>query len=80
MKPWVMSGALTLETYPFDTICIECRKCGRAGRYRRETLQSRFGDKAAMPDVLAQVADCRRRRNASDPCGVVYPDLRRRTS
>lgn len=68
-------GSMTVETYPYDPVRLACRKCGRAGQYRRTTLLDRFGPDAAMPDVLAALADCPRRGNASDPCGVIYPDL-----
>ena len=66
---------VTVETYPFDPIRLACKACGRTGRYRRATLLARFGPAESMPDVLTALAACPRHGNASDPCGVHYPDL-----
>lgn len=68
-------GALTVASYPLDSVRLSCRKCGREGRYRRSTLVERFGPEARMPDVLRVLADCPRYGNTGDPCQAIYPDL-----
>jgi hypothetical protein len=73
-----VTTALTLRTYPRDPVNVACRKCGRIGCYLRQSLIARFGDDATMPDVLMKIADCQHRGNATNPCGVIYPNLARR--
>ena len=67
--------ALTLADFPGDMIRFACDRCDRRGRYRRATLLDQFGAGAVLPDVLNGLANCKRARNASDPCGAHYPDL-----
>jgi hypothetical protein len=74
-----VTGTLTVQTYPHDPVRVACRKCGRDGRYSRRSLVARFGADASMPDVLPKLTACPRRGNASDPCGVIYPDLARQS-
>lgn len=46
-------GTYTLIDYPArSSIEIHCPKCGREGRYRRESLLDRYGPTQALPDVL----------------------------
>jgi hypothetical protein len=71
-------GALSPSTFPHDLIRLACERCGRRGQYRRSTIIRRFGADASMPDVLRRLAACERAGNASDPCGVRYPDLVKR--
>lgn len=68
-------GAVTVASYPFDTVRLSCPKCGREGRYTRASLINRFGAGACMPDVLRELADCARYGSMGDPCQAVYPDL-----
>jgi len=42
-----VTGALTLATCGLDPLMVACPRCGRAGRYRRDTLIARFGADAA---------------------------------
>lgn len=71
------TGALTLRTFPHDTVRLSCAKCGRRGQYRRARLIDRFGSNSAMPDVLRELAQCRDWRDMSRPCRALYPDLMR---
>jgi hypothetical protein len=68
-------GAWTVATYPHDLVRLACGRCERQGQYRRAALVQRFGANASVPDVLHRIAQCPRVGNASDPCGVCYPDL-----
>jgi hypothetical protein len=70
------NGAITLQDYPRDHVfTVSCAKCGRAGKYRWETLAQRYGLAMGLPDMLAQIsADCPKRQQEvwSDRCGVIY--------
>jgi hypothetical protein len=68
------AGANVVANLPEAMTTIACAKCGRMGRYRRETFLRRFGPDAPLPDVLNLLADCPRRGNASDPCAAVYSE------
>jgi hypothetical protein len=70
-------GALTVATYPFDTVLIRCMPCGREGRYQRASLMHRFGRDTAMPDVLCAITEgCPRNAPfATERCKAIYPDL-----
>ncbi len=72
-----MTGPLTLAEYPEEIVSVSCRKCDRRGRYRRSSLMALYGKKAALPDVLAQLArDCPKRGGiGNDSCGAYFPDL-----
>lgn len=71
-------GALTVATYPFDTVLIRCAPCGREGRYGRASLARRFSEDTAMPDVLCAITEgCPRNAPfATERCKAIYPDLR----
>ena len=70
------AGAYLVSDPPADRVCrIAGRKCDRRGAYRPETLAARFGMNAALPDVLVRLsADCPRRGDFSNPCGVICLD------
>lgn len=51
-----MTGARILADYPDAMVRIACRRCDRRGQYRRTTLIALYGEEAALPDVLAQLA------------------------
>jgi hypothetical protein len=72
-------GAYTLTDYPAGSLIeIDCPKCRRHGRYRRETLLEWFGPNVTLPDVLVGLSsDCLRRGAGrySDPCDAVYRTL-----
>lgn len=68
-------GAYSLAGFPLAVVRIDCPRCGRSGRYRLTSLVARFGGDAALPDVLAQLAQCDRRGSFSTPCGAKFSDL-----
>lgn len=51
MKHAPLGGALRLRDGP-DWIEIRCEECDRYGRYRKTNLLAKYGDDAAMPDIL----------------------------
>jgi hypothetical protein len=67
-------GAYIVAELPEGLTEIACTKCGRRGRYKRETLLDRFGPNKALPDVLIALANCPRRSNPSDPCEARYSE------
>ncbi len=66
------AGAYLDSDLPESVTTIACAKCGRRGRYRRATLVARLGLDAPLPTLLNKLAYCRRHRNASDPCAVMF--------
>jgi len=68
------AGSYRVHELPEGLTAIHCPKCGRLGRYRRETLLRRFGPDAPLPHVLNLLADCPKRRDMNDPCAVVYSE------
>ena len=66
------NGAHTVSDLPPGLTEIECPKCGRRGRYKRETLVSRFGPDQTLPAMLTAVAACRKARDMADICGVRF--------
>jgi hypothetical protein len=54
---------------------MECRRCDRAGSYRKAGL-ARFGADIALPDLHLALATCERRADFSRPCGARFTDLR----
>ena len=61
------------------TIEVECRKCGRNGRYRKAALIKKYGSDIVLPDLLALLAgDCElRNKLGNQGCGALYPALSR---
>ena len=72
-----MAGAITLAEFRAELIGLACRRCERRGQYRRSSLIARYGEKAALPDVLARLSDdCPMRSTiGSNACGAYFPDL-----
>ena len=72
-------GAPTIKDFPTDPIEVECKKCGRAGRYRKATLIEEYGSDVVLPDLLALIAgDCgERTKLGNQGCGAIYPALAR---
>jgi len=68
------AGAYIVSELPEGMTAIVCRKCGRSGRYRKETLLRRFGPDMPLPTVLTKLADCPRFGSFSDNCGAVYAE------
>jgi hypothetical protein len=53
---------------------LHCPKCGRSGQYRIDRLMERYSPDTALPDLRHELAQCPRRHDMSDPCGVEYVD------
>lgn len=66
---------LTLTDYPRATVHIEYAKCGREGLLSKARLIAEHVPDIALPELRHVLAQCPRRGNMSDPCGVVFPDL-----
>jgi len=64
--------------YPFSSVRISCTKCGRQGRYSRESFLELVGAETELPDALERIsADCPKRQSAEayDQCMALYSDL-----
>lgn len=74
-----MSGSLTPNSYPTETVTVRCDHCGHEGRYRRSTLAARFGADMPMPDILNAITEaCGKNAPLSaDRCKAVYVELLR---
>jgi hypothetical protein len=59
------------------TIEVECKKCGRNGRYREAALIEKYDNDIVLPDLLALIAgDCDERTSLGNQgCGAIYPAL-----
>ena len=70
-------GSLTIKDFPTDRIEVECKKCGRHGRYRKASLIEKYGTDTVLPDLLALLAsDCEfRNKLGNQGCGAIYPAL-----
>ena len=72
---------MQLRDYPFERVRLACEKCERNGSYRKSALIARYGATIELPGMLGKLAaDCPRQELNSvgmDPCGVIYPDLKR---
>jgi len=55
-----------------QTLTIECRPCGRHGRYRLETLIEAHGPRAGLPEIRRGSVDPPR------PCHARFPQLAKR--
>ena len=52
-------GAPTIRDFPTDPVEIECKQCGRHGRYPKAALIDKYGNNIRLPDLLALLAgDC----------------------
>ncbi len=73
------NGSLTIADHPTDPIEIDCKKCGRSGRYRKATLIEKYGSDVILPNLLGILAsDCEiRDRLGNQGCGAMYPALMR---
>ena len=72
-------GSRTIKDFPTDPIEVECKKCGRQGRYRKATLIENHGRDTVLPDLLALLACDSEFRNklGNQGCGALYPALGR---
>ena len=73
------SGSPTTKDFPTDPIEIECKKCGRHGRYPMAALIEKYGSDIILPDLLGLIAgNCELRRGLGNRgCGAIYPALAR---
>jgi hypothetical protein len=74
-----MSGSSTflLSNYPGDVVRLACRKCDRAGQYRKAALIKRYGGHRKLPDLRVEIAHCPKMGSMSDGCGVYFVELAR---
>ena len=70
-----MTGSTKLSDYPGDTVRLACDKCGRKGKYRKQSLIAQYGGDIALPDLREEIANCERRGQMHDMCGVHYLGL-----
>ena len=58
---------------------LECKRCGRNGRYRKAALIEKYVNDIRLPDLLALIAgDCElRNKLGNQGCGALYPALSR---
>jgi len=72
-------GSLTIKDFPSDLVEIECKQCGRLGRYPKAALIEKYGSDIVLPDLLALIAgDCEERTSLGNRgCGAIYPALAR---
>jgi len=72
-------GTPTIRDFPADPIEVECKKCGRNGRYRKAALIKKYGSDIVLPDLLAlHASDCEERTSLGNQgCGAIYPALGR---
>ena len=73
------SSSLTIKDFPTDRMEVECKKCGRHGRYPKTTLIEKYGSDIVLPDLLALLASgCEFRDGLGNQgCGALYPALGR---
>ena len=64
-----------LRDHPGSTVRLRCEKCGRAGQYAKGKLISIHGPDIPLPDLLVEIAQCERRGQMHDACGVHYLGL-----
>lgn len=70
-----------LGDYPFDTVEVVCRKCGRAGRYGIAGLIQKHGREFTFLQLRTVfIKTCDRSNDITrlnEACGVSFPDLPR---
>lgn len=72
--------SLTLATYPYVVVRLDCTLCGRKGRYRLARLADRYGASCTLKELLELLAsDCVHRGRQRHPirpgCGARFRDL-----
>jgi hypothetical protein len=68
------SGSLKLCDYPDKMVRLDCNKCERSGRYRKQDLIDRYGADIRLPDLREQIAQCTH-RGIYDACVCHFVDL-----
>lgn len=69
------NSTLTLTDYPADVVRLACRKCDRAGQYRKAALMKRYGANMKLPDLRVEIGRCPKMKSMSDGCGVYFLEL-----
>ena len=64
------NGSLTLLEYPGEIVRLACSRCGRAGQYPKQKLIAQYGADIRLPDLREEIAQCERRGQMHDMCGV----------
>ena len=62
-------------------LTVECRLCGRHGRYRLKSLIETYGPRAGLSDlrrVLMSGGECRGSVDPPRPCHARFPHLEKR--
>ncbi|MFZ1952955.1 MAG: hypothetical protein WB037_26875 [Pseudolabrys sp.] len=70
-----MTGSLKLCDHLGNTVRLSCEKCGRRGQYQKGKLIAIHGPDISLPDLLVEIAQCERRGQMHDMCGVHYLGL-----
>ena len=70
-----MTGSIKLRWLPRQHGPPQGEKCGRAGQYAKGKLISIHGPDIPLPDLLVEIAQCERRGQMHDACGVHYLGL-----
>ena len=70
-----VSGSIKLRDHPGNTVRLSCEKCGRRGQYQKGKLIAIHGPDIPLPDLLVEIAQCERRGQMHDMCGVHYAGL-----
>lgn len=68
-----------LGDFPYERVEVACKKCGRAGRYRKNGLVEQFGADCTFLKLRKHFeSTCERPNNLgrlNEVCGVMFPDL-----
>jgi hypothetical protein len=70
-----MIGSIRLRDYPGNIVRLGCDRCGRSGRYRKQTLIAQYGPDILLPDLRHEIAQCERRGETHDAFRVHYVRL-----
>ena len=69
---------MKIGDFPFESVRLECTRCGRRGRCAKARLVERFGAGATSPDVRMALVQCERGKSFGDPCGARFTGLVKR--
>ena len=72
----VLNTLLKLSDYPGDVVRLACRKCDRAGQYRKAALMKRLGN-MKMLDLRVEIARCPTIGSMVDVCGAYFVEIAR---
>ena len=70
-----MTGSIKLRDHPGNVVRLSCEKCGRQGQYQKGKLIAIHGPDIPLPELLVEIAQCERRGQMHDNCGVRYIGL-----